>query len=55
MGTEISDTFRLMPNDTTTMTKENSPNSCAGRVRRKISEARKWAPETATGPAADTP
>lgn len=54
-GTVISDAFRPMPNDTTTMTKEKSPNSRAGRLGRKISEATKCAPDTATGPAAEAP
>ncbi len=40
----------LMEKGTITSTKEKSPNSKAGRLRTKSSEARKCAPDVATGP-----
>ena len=55
MGTTTMDAVALIPNATTTMTKENSPNSCADNRRRKISEATKCAPDTAMGPQALAP
>jgi len=54
IGTTTSEAVALMPKDTTTITNENSPNSCAVSSRRNSSEARKCAADTARGPAAET-
>ena len=45
----------LIQNETTTIRKENSPNSARESPCRKISAAMKCAPAMLTGPAADEP
>jgi hypothetical protein len=45
----------LMAKGTITSTKENRPKAAAGSARTKTSEARKCAPEVATGPDVDSP
>jgi hypothetical protein len=45
----------LMAKGTITSTKEKSPKAAAGRLRTKSSEARKCAPDVATGPEAERP
>ena len=45
----------LMAKALTTSTKEKMPNSLASRLRRKTSETRKCAPDTASGPVTERP
>ena len=54
-GSTRSAAMMLMQNGTITSTKEKSPNSNAGRLRTNSSEARKCAPEVATGPEVESP
>ena len=45
----------LMAKGTITSTNEKRPKAAAGRLRTNSSDARKCAPEVATGPDAETP
>src|SRR5512146_2754786 len=52
-GSTRSAAMMLMEKGTITSTKEKSPNSVAARLRTNSREARKCAPEVATGPAVE--